>query len=85
MTKLFFLRAPPGYSSVDEKTGEEMIWELSKAVYGLKQSGACFWEAMHAHLQENGFVSTLGDPGLFRKEMPDGGVILVVTYVDDLT
>jgi len=85
LDETIFLRAPPGYKGVDKKTGEEVIWELSKAVYGLKQSGACFWQAMHAHLIENDFVPTLGDPCLFRKEMPDGGVILVVTYVDDVT
>jgi hypothetical protein len=80
-----FLRAPPGYDDVDKETGEQVVWELSKAVYGLKQSSACFWQAMHGHLIENGFTSMLGDPCLFRKEMPDGGVILVVTYVDDCT
>ena len=80
-----YLRAPPGYNSFDETTGEEIIWELSKAVYGLKQSSACFWQAMQDHLVANGFTSLLGDPCLFRKEMPGGGVILVVTYVDDCT
>lgn len=80
-----YLRAPPGYECVDPSTGEEQIWELSKAIYGLKQSSACFWEALHAHLTENGFKSTLGDPCLFRKEMPDGGVILTATYIDDVT
>mmetsp|Transcript_728 Transcript_728/g.1558 ORF Transcript_728/g.1558 Transcript_728/m.1558 type:complete len:617 (-) Transcript_728:444-2294(-) len=85
LAEKIYLRAPPGYASVDETTGEEEIWELSKAIYGLKQSGACFWQAMHSHLIENDFKPMLGDPCFFRKEMPDGGVILVVTYVDDLT
>jgi hypothetical protein len=80
-----FLRAPPGYKEVDEATGEEVVWELSKAVYGLKQSSNSFWKAMKDHLVANGFTSMLGDPCLFRKEMPDGGVILAVLYVDDCT
>jgi hypothetical protein len=80
-----FVRAPPGYDSVDPVTGEPMVWELSKSIYGLKQSSACFWTAMDEHLRANGFKSVLGDPCLFRKVMPDGRVILAVTYVDDVT
>ena len=80
-----FVRAPPGYDSVDPGTGEPMVWELSKSIYGLKQSSACFWTAMDEHLRANGFKSVLGDPCLFRKVMTDGKVILAVTYVDDVT
>ena len=80
-----FVKSPPGYDSVDPDTGEENVWELSKSIYGLKQSSACFWSAMDEHLRAHGFVSTLGDPCLFRKKFPDGKVILAVTYVDDCT
>ena len=80
-----FVKSPPGYDSVDPETGEENVWELSKSIYGLKQSSACFWSAMDEHLRAHGFVSTLGDPCLFRKKFPDGKVILAVTYVDDCT
>ena len=79
-----FMRAPPGYGSVDVN-GEEEILELSSAIYGLKQSSACFWTAVHKHLVAHGFVSILGDPCLFRKVLPDGKQILVCCYVDDLT
>ena len=58
---------------------------LEKAVYGLKQSSAAFWEAMNAHLTALGYKSILGDPCLFRKVLPDGRVILVCTYIDDVT
>ena len=40
-----FVKAPPGYDSVDPITGEVMVWDLSKSIYGLKQSSACFWTA----------------------------------------
>ena len=59
--------------------------ELDNALCGLKQSGACFWEAMKQHLESNGFKSMIGDPCLFRKVLPDGKVIIACTYVDDLT
>ena len=36
-------------------------------------------------LRANGFESTLGDPCLFRRVQPDGSMILVCVYVDDIT
>ena len=54
-----FVRAPPGYDSVDPVTGEPMVWKLSKSIYALKQSSACFWTAMDEHLRANGFKSVL--------------------------
>ena len=80
-----FIKAPPGYNSVNPSTWVKNEWELSKSVYGLKQSSARFWSAVDEHLRANGFESMLGDPCLFRKKFPDGKVILAVTYVDDCT
>mgnify|MGYP002631971453 FL=1 len=79
-----YVRAPPGYSSYSA-AGEEEVLELSKAIYGLKQSSACFWEAMRDHLLRQGYQSILGDPCLFRKIMPDGSMVLTCTYIDDVT
>ena len=84
LRETIFMKAPPGFQSYSAN-GEEEVLELDNALYGLKQSGACFWEAMRAHLESNGFKSMLGDPCLFRKEFPDGKVILACTYVDDVT
>ena len=75
LNEKIYMRAPPGYTSVAEN-GEEEILELSSAIYGLKQSSACFWTALHAHLVANGFVSILGDPCLFRKVLANGKQIL---------
>ena len=40
---------------------------------------------MHEHLVAKGYVSILGDPCLFRKVLPDGGIIMACTYIDDVT
>ena len=40
---------------------------------------------MHEHLIAKGYVSILGDPCLFRKLLPDGGIIMACTYIDDVT
>jgi len=78
-----YMRMPPGYS--DMVDGEEAVLELEKAVYGLKQSGAVFFNAMDSHLRAKGFKPTLGDPCLFRRVQQDGSEILVCVYVDDIT
>jgi len=84
LRETIFIKAPPGFQS-RSADGEEEVLELENAIYGLKQSGNCFWEAMRTHLVSNGFTSLMGDPCLFRKIMPDGKVILACTYVDDIT
>ena len=76
-----FVKAPPGYDSVDPNTGEQVVWELSKSAYGLKHSSVCFWSAMDKHSRANGFESMSGGPCLFRKKVPGGKVILAVIYV----
>jgi hypothetical protein len=84
LSERIYMRAPPGYSSVNADGCEE-IWELHKAIYGLKQASNAFWNAIHSHLIEKGFESILGDPCLFRRVALDGSVILVCTYIDDVT
>jgi hypothetical protein len=80
-----YMKCPPGFETYDENGGELQVLELNSAVYGLKQSNACFWTAVHTHLIANGFESTLGDPCLFKKTYDNGKVIFVCCYVDDLT
>jgi hypothetical protein len=61
------------------------VLELHHAIYGLKQSSACFYTALAEHLRSLGFKSFVGDPCLFKKELPTGKVIYCAVYVDDLT
>jgi hypothetical protein len=84
LSEKIYLKAPPGYSSSTEN-GEEEILELSSAIYGLKQSSACFWTALNKHLVSQGFKSVTGDPCVFKKVLPDGKIIFACTFVDDIT
>ncbi len=79
-----YMAPPPGYNT-RTASGEQEIWVLRKAIYGLKQSSACFWDALSAHLVTMGFKNVLGDPCLFKRVLPDGQVIMACTYVDDVT
>jgi hypothetical protein len=82
LDETIFMRMPPGYASTID--GEEAIMELKRAVYGLKQASASFYNAMDSHLKSKGFTPTLGDPCLYRRVGADGKVILACLYVDDL-
>lgn len=84
LSERIYMKAPPGYSSIDA-SGREEIWELHSAIYGLKQASNAFWNAINSHLIIKGFISILGDPCLFRKVLDDVSVILVCTYIDDVT
>ena len=78
------MRAPPGYSSTTAD-GEEEILELSRAIYCLKQSSACFFDVMHERLvAKDHYASIFCDPCLFRKVRPDGRIIMACTYIDDV-
>ena len=79
-----YVRAPQGYES-RTASGEEEVLELSQAIYGLKQAGACFFDAAREHLLSLGFQSMVGDPCLYKRVDANGGVIIVCTYVDDFT
>ena len=84
LSEKIYMRAPAGYSSTTA-TGEEEVFELQQAIYGLKQSSAAFWTALNAHLTSLGFISLVGDPCVFRLVLPNGKVILACSYVDDIT
>ncbi len=66
LSEKIYMKAPPGFTSVTSD-GEEEIWELNHAIYGLKQSSSSFWTALNSHLVSKGYTSLLGDPCLFRK------------------
>jgi hypothetical protein len=83
LSERIYMRAPPGYSSVNSDGCEE-IWELHKAIYGLKQASNAFCNGIRSHFIEKGFESILGDPCLFRR-VALNVVILVCTYIDDVT
>lgn len=84
LSENIFMKPPPGYPSVDDN-GEEIVLELSKAVYGLKQASASFWGALNEHLTVMGFTSVTGDPCLFKKTLSNGKTMYAVTYIDDIS
>ena len=65
--------------------GKTMI--ITKALYGLKSSGAAFWSLLAEKLDEIGYTASRGDPDVWFRPIQKGDrkyYEYVLVYVDDL-
>ncbi len=74
-----YLQQPPGL----EEGGKRMVWKLSRAIYGMKQSGKLWYNELRGTLKELGYVPTKTDPCAFTRRNNDERDIIAV-YIDDL-
>ena len=75
-----FIRQPEGFV-VEGK--ENLVCQLKKSIYGLKQSPRCWNIAIDDYLKQMKFVQTEGDPCLYVSKNGAETVIIAV-YVDDI-
>ena len=73
-----YMQGPPGYESQDIDT----VKRLRKSLYGLKQAGRKWYDALARALTDLGFRVTQADLGVFYMHTEDHILILVV-HVDD--
>jgi hypothetical protein len=73
-----YLTPVPAYPSP-----EGTCLRLHKAIYGLKQAAAQWYNAVSRCLHQLGFVALEADPCFFRR-LQNGETTLVVLYVDDI-
>lgn len=73
-----FLEQPEGY---DDGSGRVCL--LKKSLYGLKQSGRCWYYKLHTFLLGSGFKPSLNDPCVYTYSSGPSLLICIV-YVDDL-
>uniref|UniRef100_A0AAV1VFP5 Reverse transcriptase Ty1/copia-type domain-containing protein n=1 Tax=Peronospora matthiolae TaxID=2874970 RepID=A0AAV1VFP5_9STRA len=62
---------------------EDVVFELKKSLYGLKQAGRLWSQLLNNRLLEAGFTRCISDFCLYYKRDIDG-VVIVGVYVDDL-
>jgi hypothetical protein len=74
-----FMRQPPGYI---DQAYPNRVCKLNKGLYGLKQAGRIWYEAVHSFIEELGFLRTTADPCVYTRTSPEGRVI-VGLHVDD--
>jgi hypothetical protein len=57
-----YMQLPPGYEGQGE---EDIVLQLRKSLYGLKQVGQKWYDALARALADLGFCTTQADPGVF--------------------
>ncbi|KAI7964121.1 hypothetical protein MJO29_004548 [Puccinia striiformis f. sp. tritici] len=72
-----YMLPPPGY-----KTGENIVLELKKAIYGLKQASLAWYNRLRTFLTSIGFSTSIADPCVFWKT--SGIPTWIFAHVDDL-
>jgi transposase InsO family protein len=73
-----YMQAPPGY----ESQGEHKVKRLRKSLYGLKQAGRKWYDALSRALAKLGFRTSHADPGVFYTRYK-GHILILVVHVDD--
>ena len=81
--KAVFVEPAPGHDPRDSKTGEVVVYNLQRSLYGLAQSHVLWYETIDGLLVVIGFRSTQSDPCVYTH---GSGITLVILtlYVDDI-
>lgn len=76
-----FLEQTEGFIKTSD-TGEKLVYKLKKSIYGLKQSGRNWYQLLNDHLEENSFVRNLSDHCVYRKQIGNETIIVLI-WVDE--
>ena len=79
-----FVRLPKAWWPSHWSGYTDPVCRLDKALYGHPKAGDIWHECLAAALAEQSFRPVEGWPSVFEKDLPDGGIMLVIAYVDDL-
>ena len=75
-----YMEQPQGYVV---KGKEYCVYELRKALYGMKQASRMWRKVFNAFLESSGCVKSDADSSLYILKM-DGSTVFILVYVDDL-
>jgi hypothetical protein len=73
-----YMQSPPGYDTGAKGT----VKRLHKSLYGLKQAGRKWYDALCRVLADLGFEVTQADPGVFYARV-EGHILILAVHVDD--
>jgi len=76
-----YMEQPQGFVDPDHP---HKVCLLKKAIYGLKQASRAWNQQFHGVLLDLGFTRTRSDAGVYHRQ-DDGGVLIIILYVDDIT
>ena len=76
-----YVEQPAGYVRMGQ---EDKVHRLKKALYGLKQAPRAWYTRIDTYFVEYGFLRCPYEHTLYIKFNPEGDVLIVCLYVDDL-
>ena len=81
LDKPVYMKPPDGCGCPKGK-----VWRLKKSLYGLPQSGNNWHRLISSVFQDNNFelIQLSTDTCLYVKSYPDGSIVLLCLYVDDI-
>ena len=81
-SEYIYMKPPPGQDT--DADGDEIVWLITRSLYGMKQSGRNWYLRLRTWLTDKqGFEPSYADPCVFLKKTANGMIMLGV-YVDDL-
>ena len=80
--KELYLAQPEGFEKIGNH-GEQLVCRLRKSIYGLKQSGCCWWKNLDSYLKDIGFQAMKAEPCLYMMTQ-QVRMTYIGVYVDDL-
>jgi len=83
LTDELYMRLPPHLPARDAD-GDLLVCKLHKSLYGLRQAAREWAERLNACLLDFGFRRCAIDTCVYRYDAKDGGVLILLVYVDDL-
>jgi hypothetical protein len=83
VTEKIYVKQPKGYEKVGP-SGKELVCQLLKSLYGLKQASRNWNKAIDQWLRAYGLQPSTADPCVYVMRFENGDILIVVLYVDDL-
>ncbi len=81
LTEEIYMEQPSGFIV---KGKEHLVLCLLRAIYGLKQAARVWWIELNRSLKQFRFKCLYADAGIFVAQHPDGTLIFLLTYIDDI-
>ena len=78
-----YMAQPEGFIEFGDN-GEELVCELDRSLYGLKQSAFNWNETISIYFNSLGFEAAAADDCIFVRSGSNGDLVIVALYVDDL-
>ena len=76
-----YMEVPPGF---DTNNSQNSVCKLKKSLYGLKQSLRAWFERFTKVVKTCGYFQCQTDHTLFVMELGNGGLTVLIVYVDDI-